>query len=79
LLNEITSQLDFFTKFPGDGKNKLFGMAEHEIIPVNTLVFKQGEIGDMMYIIIRGCVVVEKESLEFGPVPLVVNTLFDGC
>jgi CRP-like cAMP-binding protein len=78
VLYEATKDLEFFTKFPKDAINKLYMMAEHEVIPKGTTIFKQDEIGDMMYIILRGCVVVEKTAANTGPCALIVNSLFDG-
>jgi hypothetical protein len=78
ILSKATKQLEFFNKFPKDAKNTLFLMAEHEIIPCGVTVFEQGDIGDMMYIILRGAIIAEKQTVETGPLPVPHISLFDG-
>ena len=42
------------------------------------MIFKQGDIGDKMYVILKGRVAVEKTSKETGNLPLVIAILEDG-
>ena len=53
-------------------------MAEYIRLPARTVVFNQGDIGEKMYIIVKGRVAVEKRSIEYGYFPLVVALLRDG-
>ena len=41
-------------------------------------IFRQGEAGDKMYVILKGRVAVEKTSPEYDNLPLVVALLKDG-
>lgn len=42
------------------------------------MVFNQGDIGDSMYVILKGRVAVEKKSQEYGNLPIIVALLKDG-
>lgn len=43
--------------------------------PSQTTIFKQGDIGDKLYIILKGRVAVQINSAEYGNLPVVVATL----
>jgi len=47
-------------------------------VPAKTIIFKQGDIGDRMYIILKGRVAVEKKTAEYGHLPVVEALLKDG-
>lgn len=56
----------------------MFRISKYEIVPANTTIFKQYDQSDLMYVIVRGNVIVQKESIEYGPDPIVIATLLDG-
>jgi CRP-like cAMP-binding protein len=56
----------------------VFKEAEFRSLPARTTIFKQGDIGDMMYVILKGRVAVEKTTVEQGNLPVVQALLNDG-
>jgi len=42
------------------------------------VIFRQGDIGDKLYVILKGRIAVEKQTKECGNLPVVVATLSDG-
>ena len=56
----------------------MFRKCDYLVLPGRTTIFKQGDHGDKMYIIIKGRVVVEKKSEEYGNLPLNVCMLYEG-
>jgi CRP-like cAMP-binding protein len=77
-LLHLTSPLKFFKKFSKFVAMQILSFAEHSIYKSGEAVFHQGDVGDMMYIILSGSISVLKKSAEFGGCWLVVNTLYDG-
>jgi CRP-like cAMP-binding protein len=57
---------------------QIFRHADFKEIEKGTTIFREGEVGDLTYIILSGTVSVYKYSEEFGGRELVVNTLGDG-
>ena len=42
------------------------------------MIFKQGEIGETLYVIIKGAVSIVKKNPEYGNKKIVVDTIYDG-
>jgi CRP-like cAMP-binding protein len=47
-------------------------------MPGHTVIFNQGDVGDKLYVIIKGRVAVQILSVDYGRMPVVVATLCDG-
>lgn len=56
----------------------VFLEAQYLSVPARTTIFKQGDIGDRMYVILKGRVAVEKTQKEQGNLPVVQALLNDG-
>ena len=56
----------------------MYEHAEYLSLPARTEIFKEGDEGDRMYVILKGRVAVEK--LQYGPrnLPIIVALLKDG-
>jgi CRP-like cAMP-binding protein len=78
LLDLILKNLKFFTRFDEAQRRMVFEQAEYMRVPARTVIFKQGDIGDKMYIILKGRVAVEKRTPECGMLPVVEALLKDG-
>jgi CRP-like cAMP-binding protein len=44
----------------------------------HKVIFNQGDIGDKLYVILKGRVAVQIQSVEYGKLPVVITTLNDG-
>jgi CRP-like cAMP-binding protein len=44
----------------------------------HTVIFRQGDVGDKLYLIVKGRVAVERQAPEYGNLPVVIATLGDG-
>lgn len=78
MLDLILRQLRFFARFTESQRRLVFEQAEYMRVPARTIIFKQGDIGDRMYIILKGRVAVEKKTAECGFLPVVQALLKDG-
>ena len=77
LLN-ILSPLKFFTRFQPEVRLRLFSISHHRRFSPGDVIFSQGEIGELMYIILYGSVNIQKQASDFGEKPLTIGTLYDG-
>jgi CRP-like cAMP-binding protein len=46
--------------------------------PSNSPIFHQGDLGDSLYVILKGSVKMRVTNEEFGNTPVVLSTIFDG-
>jgi len=65
-------------RFDENIRNKIYQTAEFVALDSQTVIIKQGDIGDKLYIILKGRVAVEITSPELANMPVVVTTLNDG-
>lgn len=77
-LDLMLQHLKFFQRFNNDQRKMVFQEAQYLSVPARTTIFKQGDIGDKMYVIIKGRVAVEKTTKEQGNLPVVQAILTDG-
>jgi len=70
--------LKFFARFNESDRRTVYEHAEYLSLPARTEIFKEGDDGDRMYVILKGRVAVEK--LQYGPrnLPIIVALLKDG-
>ena len=74
----LTEKLVFFSKFTSDIKKKIFEIGELKCFLPGEGIFYQGEVGENMYVILKGGVSIQKEGNEFGKGDVVVNSIYDG-
>ena len=70
-------------QYPEAVQEKLLGIAEYvRIDGAGVNIFKQGEVGDGYYVIIRGTVKIEQKHLKYANrldmPPVVIRTCYDG-
>jgi CRP-like cAMP-binding protein len=78
MLDRVIKQLKFFKRFDEETREKIYKNAELISLPGHTVIFNQGDIGDKLYVILKGRVAVQINSKEFGSLPVVIATLSDG-
>ncbi|CAG9321215.1 unnamed protein product [Blepharisma stoltei] len=77
-IDTATKKLSFFQKFSKEVRISLLKIANFVEFRPGEIVFRQGDSGDMMYVILNGSISIEKKSSEFGNKEIVVNSLYDG-
>ena len=78
VLDAMLGHVKFLAKYSEEQRHLVFRKCDYLVLPGRTTIFKQGDHGDKMYIIIKGRVVVEKKSEEYGNLPLNVCMLYEG-
>lgn len=78
VLDALLKGLKFFARFNESDRRTVYEHAEYLSLPARTEIFKEGDEGDRMYVILKGRVAVEK--LQYGPrnLPIIVALLKDG-
>jgi CRP-like cAMP-binding protein len=79
LLDSIFKKLTFFQRFPYHVRVSLLKKAMLECYENGTVIFKQGDTGDNMFVIVRGCVAIKKKSKDISEDEIYVNSLYDGA
>lgn len=77
-LLSILSPLKFFSRFQPEVCLRLFDISKHQHFPPGELIFSQGETGDLMFVILYGSVILQKQASDLGEKPLTIGTLYDG-
>lgn len=79
-VDSIVSRTKFFAKLPKPIRLTLLRNSEYCFFPRDTCVFKQGDYGDLMYVILRGsCNVRIDRITQYGTKEnVIVNCLMDG-
>ncbi len=70
--------LKFFKRFERDVRFDVLYHSTLDKYPARHVLFRQGDIGDYMYIIIQGSVEVRLKSPELGNQEVPYITLYDG-
>ena len=70
--------MKFFKRFDEEMRHKIYENSELLSYEGQSTVFNQGDIGDKLYVIVKGRVAVQINSKEYGNLPVVVTTLNDG-
>jgi len=68
----------FMRKFAKEERIKLLKKGIYASFPQNKAIFHQGDIGDYMYIILKGSIGVRITDTAFGAEPIFVATLREG-
>lgn len=79
-LDNICKRLKFFQKFNRTTRIYLLKLSKLNEFKTNTVIFNQGDVGDLMYIILRGGVHVRIKRINIAGEqenPVVVS-LYDG-
>jgi CRP-like cAMP-binding protein len=59
MLDRVLKNLKFFKRFDHETRNLIYKHAEFVHIPGHHVIFNQGDIGDKLYVIIKGRVAVQ--------------------
>jgi len=78
VLSTLVSRLKFFSKFKSDVREELLRLGLHLHIPAQEYVFRQGDLGSQVYVVLHGSISVWRHAAEYGSEPLIVHTLYEG-
>ena len=65
----------FMHKFALEERKKLLTQSFYESYKEGSVIFHQGDIGDYMYLILKGTVGVRMTGTSWGPEPFIITTL----
>ena len=79
-MENILSKLRFFRKFSQGVRYSILEGCGWVSFPANHLIFRQGDFGDLLYIILMGSVsvILEKKNKQLGLERFIINSLYDG-
>lgn len=77
-IDPIMSKLNFFQKFTKEVKRQIFEIGQIKYFLPGEVIFKQGEQGESMYVVLKGAITIEKIGQEFGGKKIVINSIYDG-
>jgi len=79
-IDDIIKDLKFFSHLPAHARKEVLSHATFERFPPRKVLFRQGDVADMVYIILRGSVNVRaQQKMVFGVIEdLFVTVLYDG-
>lgn len=77
-IDKIATKLEFLSKFPLSMRESLYLCAKISCFSPGEVVFREGDPGDHMYIIIKGSVIINKRVSEVRNYPLIIASLYDG-
>lgn len=69
---ELLRKVYIFQDLTGKELDQVIGICEHETYPAETVIVKDGDPGDKMYLIIDGCVRIQKDIKGIGSEALAV-------
>ena len=79
LLQNIVKKLKFFAGFDELMRIKILQAGEYKFFTKGEYVFRQGDLGDSMYVILHGSAYIKVQNMEIpNSKEHTVNTLFDG-
>jgi CRP-like cAMP-binding protein len=78
ILQQMLSQLKYFSLFQPNQRLLICQEASYLCLPARQMIFKQDDLEDFMYIIVKGRVACEMSSIESGNLPIVIQVLGDG-
>ncbi|OMJ78446.1 hypothetical protein SteCoe_21731 [Stentor coeruleus] len=77
-IDKILYKLYFFLKFNYKVRKSIYTISQIKHYYSGEVIFKQGEIGDKLYVILKGSVSIEKEYPEFRNYSFIINSVYDG-
>ncbi len=61
-IGNLISESSIFKKIPEEGLREIVRIAERKLVPAHTIIFRQGDPGDSLYIINSGAVRVYRKT-----------------
>lgn len=78
LIDSLVGKLDFFMKFYPDIRKRIYAYCQVGHFLPGQYIFKQGDIGDNVYVILKGSVSIEKTLTDLASFDIIVNSIYDG-
>lgn len=74
----IIKHLKFFIQYKADIVKQMLRVAKYEYYTIGQIIFKEGEIGRHLFVVLRGSIAVQKEPSKLGELPYIINSRYDG-
>ena len=77
-IDKIAVKLEFLNKFPLAMRESIYFCARIACFLPGEIVFREGDPGEDMFVIIKGSVIINKRISEVRNYPLIIASLYDG-
>lgn len=80
-VDKLLVKLKFFARYPYETRRKLIqgcGASQLQIYETGDIIFRQGDDSAQFYVMLRGSAKAILIKKEYGFIPFVVNTFYDG-
>ncbi|CAG9330987.1 unnamed protein product [Blepharisma stoltei] len=74
----LTRHLKFFLQYKADIVKQMLRAGKYEFFNKGEIIFREGDIGKHLYVILRGSIGVQKESKKPGELSWIINSRYDG-
>ncbi|CAG9312802.1 unnamed protein product [Blepharisma stoltei] len=75
---DLTRHLKFFIQYKADIVKQMLRVANYEFYNKGQMIFKEGDVGRCLYVVLRGSIAVQQEPIRLGEMPYIVNSRYDG-
>lgn len=76
-LDKLLKKIPFFQKSEKELRFCLYGLSSICQYSAGEVIFRQGDIGDRLYITLQGSIIVSRFDKAYGPYEVIVNSLYD--
>ena len=77
-IDSYLKRLRFFGKYPQPIRKQLLDESEIHVFEAGDTIFRQGESSPYFYVILRGSTKAILSKKDYGNIPIVVSTFYDG-
>lgn len=74
----ITKHMKFFAQYKADIVKEMLRAGVYELYNKEDIIFKEGDLGKHLFVIISGSIGVRKESAKPGQLSWIINSRYDG-
>ena len=78
VIDDLCQELRYFKRMSKENRQDMYEIAQIVKFEPNTLVYKQSEPGDFMYVILKGKIRMQKRHQFYKEINLNLNDLGDG-
>ncbi|CAG9331392.1 unnamed protein product [Blepharisma stoltei] len=74
----LTKHLKFFIQYKADIVKQMLRVGKYEFYNKGQMIFREGDVGRCLYVVLRGSIAVQQEPNRNGELPFIVNSRYDG-
>ena len=77
-IDNYIERLQFFKKYPFLIRKQMINHGKIKVYSDGEIIFNQGEIQSHFYVLLRGSIKVMLRKADFGNIPIIINSIYDG-